>query len=429
MKTHLLSAFLLSSSLIGLANFASGSNASGGYVAHEWGTFTSVQAADGVQISWNPLRVEELPDFVYGLTWPDGRKVGRQNILAAKTAFLALQRMETPVIYFYADEPQTVNVSVNFPQGRITEWYPQASEANTFGQREFDRNRAERGLISWNGVNILGKAEHAALRQESSGSHYYAARETGANLIRLDTPRGSETEKFLFYRGIASFEAPLKVTQQGDQAEMIELRNTGSEDLRSLFVYRIQGGRAAWTVLPKLAPDQTTTVRLQFERKAISLGAFHDEIAPALRRALTSEGLFDQEAAAMVKTWDESWFAEQGARALYILPRKWTDETLPLTLAPAAREVTRVMVGRAELITPAMEMGLLREMMRYSESDESGRAQAVDNVRNLGLGRFSEAVMRRILARAPVTREFSNRAWELLQASAKPRKEKNLAQN
>ncbi len=35
--------------------------------------------------------------------------------------------METPAIYFYAKEPRTVGVSVQFPRGLITEWYPQAS--------------------------------------------------------------------------------------------------------------------------------------------------------------------------------------------------------------------------------------------------------------------------------------------------------------
>ncbi len=35
------------------------------YVAHEWGTFTSVQGADGVLIEWNPLETKKLPKFVY----------------------------------------------------------------------------------------------------------------------------------------------------------------------------------------------------------------------------------------------------------------------------------------------------------------------------------------------------------------------------
>ena len=65
----------------------------------------------------------------------------------------------------------------------------------------------------------------------------------------------------------------------------------------------------------------------------------------------------------MVKTWDDSWFAEQGTRVLYTLPQQWTDGVLPLAITPAPKEVRRVFVGRAELITPAMEWALLREVV------------------------------------------------------------------
>jgi hypothetical protein len=378
---------------------------------------------------WNPITVTELPDFVYSLTFPDGKKAGRQNILAAKTAFTTVQRMETPVIYFYADAPQTVNVSVNFPSGTITEWYPQASEANHFGEWEAARTRPKEGKIEWNNVNILPAIEKASTRQDASGSHYYAARETRANLLRVDSPSGSETEKFLFYRGVASFQAPLTVTQQGDEGEAVELHNSGAEELHSLFVYQVQGDRAAWTFVPSLAADEVKTIRLQFQRRAMSAAEFHNEITPMLHKTLVAEGLFEPEAAAMVKTWDDSWFSEQGFRVLYVLPRAWTDKTLPLSLTPAPRQTARVMVGRAELITPMIETRLLQEMVRYSSAEEIGRALAVENVRKLGIGRFADAVMRRILTRAPVTREFSNRAWELLQASAKAPAGKKLAQN
>ena len=36
-------------------------------------------------------------------------------------------RMETPVIYFYAEQETTVSVDVQFRQGLITEWYPSAT--------------------------------------------------------------------------------------------------------------------------------------------------------------------------------------------------------------------------------------------------------------------------------------------------------------
>src|SRR5262245_30788012 len=43
----------------------SNANAESGYVAHEWGTFTSVQGSDGVQLDWQAQQLSELPRFVY----------------------------------------------------------------------------------------------------------------------------------------------------------------------------------------------------------------------------------------------------------------------------------------------------------------------------------------------------------------------------
>ena len=38
-------------------------------------------------------------------------------------------RMETPVLYFYTPRPMEARVHVSFPQGTITEWYPQADQS------------------------------------------------------------------------------------------------------------------------------------------------------------------------------------------------------------------------------------------------------------------------------------------------------------
>ena len=55
------------------------------------------------------------------------------------------------------------------------------------------------------------------------------------------------------------------------------------------------------------------------------------------------EGLYTAEATAMVNTWEDSWL-EDGTRVLYVLPKEWTDEVLPLTITPAPQEVARVNV-------------------------------------------------------------------------------------
>src|SRR5438105_3119007 len=102
------------------------SSSSRGYVAHEWGTFTSVQGGDGVLLDWRPLETSRLPGFVYNWSNPGLNRQVRP--VFGKAGMIALQRMETPVIYFYSDHAQSVNVSVDFPKGIITEWYPQAKQ-------------------------------------------------------------------------------------------------------------------------------------------------------------------------------------------------------------------------------------------------------------------------------------------------------------
>ena len=61
-------------SLIALAGGLPALACGGGYLsAHEWGTFTSVQGADGVQVVWNPFQKTDLPGFVYDRSrsgWP-----------------------------------------------------------------------------------------------------------------------------------------------------------------------------------------------------------------------------------------------------------------------------------------------------------------------------------------------------------------------
>src|SRR5436189_4097534 len=112
MKTKLFSLFLFAMQV----HFFAGSAAAEDFVAHEWGTFTSVQGADGIQLEWNPLITTDLPSFVYDRARRPFAGYKGQNPFGAKGVAGTLQRMETPVIYFYSDREQTVNVAVNFPQ-------------------------------------------------------------------------------------------------------------------------------------------------------------------------------------------------------------------------------------------------------------------------------------------------------------------------
>src|SRR5690348_1627877 len=103
-------------------------------VAHEWGTFTTVAGEDGQAINWLPLGgPSDLPCFVEHYKNVQYKFIGNAeqegpiDYNTARSALVGTVRMETPVIYFYSPEDATVSVSVRFPRGLMTEWYPKAT--------------------------------------------------------------------------------------------------------------------------------------------------------------------------------------------------------------------------------------------------------------------------------------------------------------
>lgn len=391
------------------------------FVAHEWGTFTSVQGADGAQMIWNPLSVSELPRFVY----ERNRVLAGKPAIGLKSGLVCLQRMETPVIYFYSEKTQVVDVSVKFPQGQITEWYPQESAAGADLQNSIKVMTGQRPALQWDKVEILSKADAAktTLLTGPEGSHYYAARETDANVLRVTAgEKKTEVEKFLFYRGTGSFQAPLTVRLDSTDARRMTLTNTGKEELGTLFVYEVRANGVSWFPLEKLKVGETRPLNLEATTAGDS-----PALAAALRAALVRDGLFEKEASAMVKTWESSWLGEPGLRVLYTLPRAWTDRTLPLGITPAPQATARVMVGRAEVITPAMEKALLVVFQRYLAAPTNARPQIVADARALGLGRFAEPTMRRVLTAEKRTPEFAAGSQEFLKKMSAPEKTATLS--
>ena len=420
-------------------------NTTKGLVAHEWGTFTSVQGSDGVLLDWRPLETSRLPGFVYNWSKPGLNRMQAGPFAFTKGGMVTQQRMETPVIYFYSDRARTIDVSVEFPKGLITEWYPQAAQigpatvpvpkaiamldncvhkvgakpaftfATLLSRPVFKESRAR-----WSHLEIKPARENtamaASLPSDQSGSHYFSARETDADFLQLPslvaTNPTPETEKFIFYRGAGSFATPLRVTAENDGA--ITVVNTGGEALKDLFVLSVQNRTGNFIHLDRLEPNERRSVRPASENAPIA--AVSQKLASQMADALAGEGLYRREAEAMVKTWNDSWFQEEGVRVLYVLPREWTDQTLPLTIEPAPREVVRVMVGRAEVITPATEKQLSDFLTRAGQGDSSAREQALVQFRKMG--RFAEPAYRLVAKNLPL--QANQTAWTLLLASARP---------
>ena len=351
----------------GLTRSSSNPSARASLVVHEWGTFTSVAGRDGSKLVWRPLTFEsDLPSFVYsvdkGSTWR-GLRYPLKSGMAVKV------RMETPVVYFYSEEEMTVKLKVDFPGGRITEWYPKASSVS-------------RGNIDWGEVRILPRAQ-VGLANDFRENHYYPARETDSALVQVRNGRQLEHEKFLFYRGVGNFDLSLSVRLEEDK---VAIRNSNQEDIEQVILFENSGGRIGFQIL------NMSETELVVDRP--SLDDNLPELRQKIRTMLVANGLYEKEAEAMLNTWRDSWF-EEGLRVFYLLPRKTTDAILPLVIEPEPAGLVRVLVGRTELITPEMEENVTNHISHLSERSPGDRATALKEINKYG--RFLEPILTQIL--------------------------------
>jgi hypothetical protein len=299
---------------------------------HEWGTFTSIADPDGCAMDWLPLTGStDLPSFVEHF-----------RDVAFKGGLRGTVRMETPVLYFYSPQETTVSVDVSFPKGLITEWYPHSDSANSgLTSKDYALVMMKRpGGISWPSVHI---DPHAAsdFPTDSSQNHYYAARQTSSAPIEVSTPAGTQREKFLFYRGVAAFSPPITATASADNT--VSLQNDSSDPIPNLILFERRGAQLGYRVLGPLRDQASLAPPV--------LDGSLDSLYFTLESMLVSEGLYPDEAHAMLETWKTSWF-EEGSRLVYIAPRAFVDSVLPLHIYPAPTNTTRVFVGRLELVTP-----------------------------------------------------------------------------
>jgi hypothetical protein len=292
-------------------------------VVHEWGTFTSVAGPDGTPFMWASFTGPgDLPCFVV--------RLGSRLVKLAP----ALIRMETPVLYFYADRATTLSVAVDFPQGLITEWYPKA----TLVRPETETGGFARGRIEWSKLEVR-PGETGELPTTKEHSHYFAARETDSAMLHA----GEQREKLLFYRGVGNFVPPVrpKFTANGK----VEIHSGARAALPLVMLFENHQGKIGYRVVR----DLTGQVTFDLPELTGNASEVHEKLAAALEES----GLYRKEAQAMVKTWKDSWF-EEGMRVIYILPGAVVDAVLPLKISPAPTETSRVFAGRIEMLSPHM---------------------------------------------------------------------------
>jgi hypothetical protein len=323
---------------------------------HEWGTFTTLNGSDGVPLSGLYADEEKLPRFVKNL---DMKAVTDSNAKGIVTKNCALKnvtvKMETPVIYFYADKETPIHLKVNFDGGLITQWYPQRSGGtphinNCNGDMDFETAHRD-GTIEWTG-KVLAPNTTQKLTNATTDNVWLSPRVTRANLVQANDTE--DVEKFLFYRGIGNFQSPVSI--EFDKDGLIAFtNNTGAHISYAMLYYKpLQGEGQIWW-----AGGIANGAIVKSQALAIK-GISKDRVMTNFKNALKIAGLYEDEAAAMLRTWQHSYFETPGVKLFWVVPISTTNKILPLTMSPLPKSLERVMVGRSEILTPGFEDFLFR---------------------------------------------------------------------
>ncbi len=394
----------------------------GTFVVHEWGTFLSVQGSDGQTIGGMVESEENLPKFVIQ-RGPDGWERTQ-----ARNLRVMFNKMETPVTYFYTDRHRIVTFKASMPKGLLTHWYPTVQEMTPAWKKDEQLATNAGSSINWGPFNVYplsaytSKHRTPALPAVAADNPWLSIRQPDSAIVSLSSGRAqpnlaTETEKFLFYRGLGAFDLPLHVQSLGkDSALRLNLQNKSEQSLTGAFLIWVRGDQMRWAPIADLGGLSLHELEVEkFLGAAIPLSESVPLVKQAVSRALTNSGLYPKEANAMVDHWERDYFRSSGMRILYVLPREQTDAHIPIQVTPKPTEIVRTMVGRLEIITPDTELRLIQCLEQLQKGDAAQKAEAEKYL--AGFGRMREAALRRV-AQMNVNARIKALAEQLLSARA-----------
>jgi hypothetical protein len=376
----------------------------GKWTIHEWGTFTSLQNESGDTLGGINTDDEPVPDFVHRIGHNLVQSTGQAPNFFSKGIAPChpdvSMRLETPVIYFHPPTSQTkadaVNVSVTFRGGWLTEFFPKAdptapglilSKNPDTDQINYNPiaplHSSMESKLEWDHLEIGG----AARNLPNTTEHVWTSPRAVQTAPIL--ARNGEGEKFIFYRGIAHIDAPLKISHDTNSGELLfrshlpEVHSAKPLAVRALWLVDIRkNGAIAFRSLPSLSLDNNSKKILAHTSSEFASGDFSSgnlaKLRASLQSALVADGLFKDEAEGLLNTWEASYFKSPGLRVFFLVPREWTDFYLPLEISLPAN-INRVMVGRIELITPEQRK-ILATISQFSPSkiERDARSMQMD---------------------------------------------------
>ncbi len=423
----------------------------GTLVVHEWGTFLSVQGSDGASLGGMVDSDEILPPFVESrgiATWQ--RSQMRLKVETPVTYFYTDRpcdvqvRVEMPkgvlthwypaVRYFgpplkpsevgaIGSKPEVIStktgqVITGLLRSETTtsiELIDVSGRTITIAKKEIEKRTTApaarlladvgKSFLDWRHVHLIPDVKRpvGGLKPVGTEQTWRYVRETDSALVQVKSwkPEGeqlTQVEKFLFYRGLGTFELPLEVRSVEDNGSLnLTVHNKQSQPVHRLFAVRVDGTRIQFASLAELQGKSSLLVPSgSLFGRPLPLDEGVPLAKSAVASALVDAGLFPKEALAMVNTWERSYFRTEGLRILFVLPPDSANGAIPIQIKPAPAKLVRVMVGRIEVLTPGRERQIEKLVAELGAKQFKIREAASTVLTRLG--RMSEPALRRVAA-------------------------------
>jgi hypothetical protein len=234
-------------------------------------------------------------------------------------------------------------------------------------------------------VDLVDPSAKPAVPRVAADDPWAFARDVGADFVRTSD---GETERYLFYRGLG-WGMSQRMSLVASRGGRTIVTSHAAESIPAAFALEVDGDRARFTAIGPVAAWASRDVAMPSAMQ--SLPETSASLRAAMSDALVADGLFRDEAEAMVKTWSTTWFEAQGTRILYLLPREETDAVIPLEIEPKPDRLVRVLVGRLEYLTPEAEDAIEGDLRDRAIGDPAAREAAMRRL--AARGRFLEPAL------------------------------------
>lgn len=221
------------------------------------------------------------------------------------------QIFDKPVVFFFAQRPIDVTVTVRVPNGRPWLFYPSATLGRVSGD----------AALRFQGRVLAQQAPlPAGVRLPTAPDGHWWRWLRGVDASPFVTAEGGEAERFLFYDGQAPF--PRGFAVRGSTPVPV------SPNV-DMLAWVIDGNTATRLVM---RPGNVSRTRMVSKA----------EVEGELRARLMMRGLSGPVADSLISTWRPELFASRDRRVIWLLSRAAYDTMLPIDVVPAPGYTARV---------------------------------------------------------------------------------------